>query len=694
MPHITNAGRGPLQVPGFGGIPLNFELSPETRFAHGLLEYRHSPRLTKREIAMLRLMQHITETPGWHRAILDPDENQLARWHRDAVEGPEGFLITALAWGWCISELRDKARTWQATGRLLVFDSSSAVCQSNELGVSLEDIQKQVTQLGPQINNYSPLVDPFLYPLAYARSPVLSSGGEVPLHDLWCSTGEVDKGLPLHPFNQLQFPFDHLRRRIPLDRQPGYGGPESCYSNHFQWLPFEVTFSSNDPLDVSITSYVNNLHPQNHRNLYAHLEDLVARSVSSWNEVLFYGNSRGRHPPRILTYGCHIHNYMEERKIFRDIVPLLNWRGICDTHEDWQKLCDNAREYISGPEPPKWQQAEPRSGRSPNLLDELTPEQWENPRLVSQLTRSKRARRAWFNHPEPGVSFSYEQWKEGKFTGRAIIPQRVGKFPDPLHHQYTPVRLQDTFREQGLQVVVEIFNIELTPESPTYSGEAHFHIEGLRNDRIAATSLFVVETKNITEPRISFQHEDKVHASELECKVPNTLANVLDIDSFKLFEEQAPEALHTFGSVPLTKGHLLSWPNTFRSKQESFRLADPSQPGNLTGIKLRLVDPHYRICSTRNVPPQQHDWWATSAQQAAHLDRRLPAELVQLVMNQTEQWPVSRAKAERLCQELHLDHERVRMVIDECVGHHIVGCIPFDDPQDVRVASGLGYESP
>ena len=74
------------------------------------------------------------------------------------------------------------------------------------------------------------------------------------------------------------------------------------------------------------------------------------------------------------------------------------------------------------------------------------------------------------------------------------------------------------------------------------------------------------------------------------------------------------------------------WPNTLRSKHEPFGLDDATRPGNLTIIKLRLVDPHYRICSTRNVPPQQHDWWADAARDAARLDARLPMELADLVL--------------------------------------------------------------
>ncbi|KAF3401652.1 hypothetical protein F1880_009974 [Penicillium rolfsii] len=619
MTRLTNTGHGPLQVPGFGGIPLNFELPPENRFAHGLVDYRHSPRLTKREMAMLRLMQHITETPRWDCSILDPDEEQLNKWHREAVEGPEGFLISDLAWDWCISELRDKAKLWRITGHLLVFDSSSAVCQADVSGVSWEDFRRQVAHLGPQADQESPLVDPFLYPLVYARSPVLSQGGHVTLRELWCLTGQVDKEPPPHPFDQLG------RRPIDLSRRVGYGGPESCYSNRFQWLPCEVEFLSEKSLDVQITSYVNNLNPKSHRNLYCHLEHLITSSIPSWNEILFQGNERGLRPSRILTYGCYIHNYLEDRQISCDINPMLHWSAPCETHEEWQERCEDARKYISGPEPPKWRQAGRWRHLPANLLDAIKPDQWEIPKF------------------------------------------RVGKFPDPLHHERAPVQLQEQFRKDGLQVVIEISRVELTPDKPNYAGDAHFHTEGLRNDRIAATSLFVVEAKNITTPRITFDHEDKIHAIEFECKVPDTMGKVLDVGPFKIFEEKAPEALHTFGSLP------------------------PQEV-----VKLRLVDPHYRVCSTRNVPAQQHDWWASEARQTAGLDKRLPAELVQLVMEQTDWWPISRKEAERMREELRRDHERKRKAVTDCVGHHLVSFLLYDIHQarDATDASGVGYESP
>ncbi|PYI05144.1 hypothetical protein BO78DRAFT_470851 [Aspergillus sclerotiicarbonarius CBS 121057] len=694
MATLTNTGHGPLQVPGFGSIPLDFQLPPEARFAHGLVEYRHSPRLTKREMAMLRLIQHITEQSGWDRTILDSDGPRLAQWYREAREGFEGFLISPAVWNWCLAELRDKAETWRKTGRLFVFDSSSAVCQADVSGSLLKGCQEEVARLGPQPSHDGPLVDPSLFPLVYDRSPVLVNGGQVPLDDLWGLAGEVAQRLPPHPLDLAG-----RRRPGPVARMPVYGGgQESCWSNRFQWLPCEVQFSPtktpNDTPDVRITSYINNLHPENHSGLYRHLERLIADSVSSWNEILFYGNTRGRHPPRLLTYGCQIHDYMQKHKIFDDLFPMLRWDAAAETYEEWQELCDAAREYITGPEPPKWKQANPMGIKADNLLDELTPEQWDIPRDVHRLLKCKRIRRAWFDHPEPGVSFSYEQWKQGQFTGRAISPQRLGDFPDPLHHEYTPVRLQETFQQDGLQVVVEIARIELTPDNPTYSGDAHYRTEGLRNDRIAATSLYVVEAKNVTQARVAFEHEDKVHAGELECQVPDAIATILDVDEWEIFEERPPRALHAFGSIPITEGRLLSWPNTYRSKQESFGLVDSSQPGHLTLIKLRLVDPHYRICSTRNVPPQQHDWWAVAAREAANLDRRLPPELVLSVMEQAGWWPISAAEAQVLREELRRDHETTRNAIEDCVGHHVVIFLPYDQYMATDATAGTGYESP
>ncbi|RAH42210.1 uncharacterized protein BO95DRAFT_467131 [Aspergillus brunneoviolaceus CBS 621.78] len=437
MTTLANTGEGPLQVPGFGSIPLDYQLPPEARFAHGLSGI------------------------GLYWTLTNPDSRN---WHRDATEGPEGFLISAAAWDWCLAELRDKAGEWRRTGRLLTFDSSSVVCQSDVSIASnqfswkdelKEGFQAEVARLRSQLGHPDcPLVDSCLYPLVYGHSRVLVHGGQVALGDLLSSEGGSLGDMPAPP---PPHPLDGLRRPITpyedLHRRPGLGGKESCWSNRFQWLPYEVRFKDTataptNPIDIRITSYVNNLHPADYRQLYKHLEHLIARSIPSWNKVLFYGNTHGRHPPRILTYGCRIHNHHDEHPLFNRLASYPRWQMQCQTYKEWHELCTAVREYVQGPEPPKWKQADPLPHEPDNLLDTiLPPEHWDVPKEVHILARLKRTRQA--------------------------------------------------------------------------------------------------------------------------CR-----------------------------------------------------------PGNLTLVKLRLVDPHYRICSTRNVPPQQHDWWASAAREAAQLDRRLPPELV------------------------------------------------------------------
>lgn len=63
----------------------------------------------------------------------------------------------------------------------------------------------------------------------------------------------------------------------------------------FQWLPSNVSFSENR--SPRITSYINNLHPQMHRDLYNVLEQLVGFSIPLWNECLSRFQQRLRIQP-------------------------------------------------------------------------------------------------------------------------------------------------------------------------------------------------------------------------------------------------------------------------------------------------------------------------------------------------------------------------------------------------------------
>lgn len=71
------------------------------------------------------------------------------------------------------------------------------------------------------------------------------------------------------------------------------------------------------------------------------------------------------------------------------------------------------------------------------------------------------------------------------------------------------------------------------------------------------------------------------------------------------------------GSIKASPGRLIAWPNVLHYRLKPCELLDETQPGHYSFVILSLVDPNYRVCSTRNVPPQQHGWWAKEALPAA-----------------------------------------------------------------------------
>jgi hypothetical protein len=83
------------------------------------------------------------------------------------------------------------------------------------------------------------------------------------------------------------------------------------------------------------------------------------------------------------------------------------------------------------------------------------------------------------------------------------------RLPEPHFEDvdYTPVpgkRLIDKFRKSGLQVIVKMASIELTPQKPCFP-EGSWHVEGLMNEHICATALYYLDSENITPSSLSFR---------------------------------------------------------------------------------------------------------------------------------------------------------------------------------------------
>ncbi|PYI11021.1 hypothetical protein BO78DRAFT_276417, partial [Aspergillus sclerotiicarbonarius CBS 121057] len=655
---MNNSGTGKLQVPGFGEFNVTHTPYPD-KFAHGLECYGRAHRLTICEVYMLRLMERLTNKPNWEHDVFD--ERLVAQWYNNFKRQSESEpdcdvdmdLISPRTWEWCILELRDKAIEFQKTGRVLTFNADSGVCKSDALVGMKNELQEAFK---PLLDEKSPeskssnqdLVDPSLFMLFYGHTPVLTEGGQVTMTE-----GDIS-----YPNNiQIAPPPGYLFDSYRLTTWSG-GDKEFDYNwtNQYQWLPCEVEFTGQDS-EVRITSYINNLHPK-HKRAYAAIEKLISLSLEPWNEVLT--KSQSRYPLRIKTYGVGGSGldgklWDLNHMLYKHLPPKQCWTSEI-SNAYWIKV----REYLALPDPDQKYRIfhpHPSNPEEPNDLLERMPvgisldspdSRMQQVLQLQSLIDIKEKRLRTFHYPEPGISYSYEDWKQGK-TSKPINKQRLG-FDTEKDHIYQSISLQDEFRERGLQAITRISSIELTPENPSYAGDDDFSVSGLLNEHIVCTSRYYYDVENLTPARISFQQEDDVderfldgqaNALEKIFGLASTLCPLSGRQSAK--EKGLHRKLQTLGSVSTDEGRLLAWSNTLRSKTQPFSLKDKTRPGHQRFISISLVDPHYRICSTRNVPPQQNHWWHEAVQNSM---RFLPPELMNQIMKETGNWPMGMDEAQ------------------------------------------------
>lgn len=67
-------------------------------------------------------------------------------------------------------------------------------------------------------------------------------------------------------------------------------------------------------------------------------------------------------------------------------------------------------------------------------------------------------------------------------------------------------------------MIVRVSSIELNAENPNFSGDADYHVDGLRNKHVVAAAQYYYDIKNITDTRIDFQQEVDLDAFEITLK--------------------------------------------------------------------------------------------------------------------------------------------------------------------------------
>ncbi|RDB28808.1 hypothetical protein Hypma_014802 [Hypsizygus marmoreus] len=607
-----------FQLPGFG-LPLNFipcaESSEGPAKGEGRELFRNAlnmwdiqdgyvqlPLTTLREFTMLHLMNELTDKPDWHKKVFD--DTIAAKWKSEAL-ATEGLDITQKMVDWCIDELRYKAKMFESTGAVIVYNgdvvkSDSAIPTSikhalKEAVAPLEQVPARQQDWHPGSNErVLDLVHPSLFPLVYGRSRILPDS-LVGLEDCIKRSGEGET-IPVP-----------LETEIELGSKLGYGHAPLTkpFSTQFQWLPCDVDISDKD--SVNITSYINNLHPDKHKDLYSAIEKIIHHTIPIWNLTL---------------------TPLRAEHIFEGRVR-INYHA-CEYNPD----PENDPE-IDGPQ----QEDDEDEG---NFIQRRR--QWyEDTRQVVQ--------------PEPGT-FKPPVAPED-LHDEIYLPGTTELKPEKS------TDLRRDYSHRGLQVIVKLANIHLTLEKPEYEGGT-WHVEGQMNEHICATATYYYDSENITTSRLGFRQQSSVEESD---EVDYRQDHHDWLEPVFGCQQNGP-GIQDVGTVDTPEGRLLTWPNILQHQVQPFKLADPTKPGHRKILALFLVDPGIRIISTANVPCQQREWWTEVIQHEHSSISALPVELQDHIFEDIEDFPINLEEAKKLREKLMEERKHYVVEQDDAFKWH------------------------
>lgn len=422
--------------------------------------------------------------------------------------------------------------------------------------------------------------------------------------------------------------------------------PPEGWSETHAWLPCEVEFDGNVAANVHITSYINDLHPR-HKTLYKSIEEIISLAIEPWNEVSVFA-SVARNPPRVKALQLYDPPFPDWARDYAEIQEKKS-----KDPERYEQALKKVAEYIKLPN---------RDGYESwweEYLDQAY--ELESPEYVDCYGIAATALEKWKPirnpmHPNVGDAFSYEEWKSSEREWKGLEHRGVTLL-EHLHddYGYFAVNLREQFREGGIQVFVKMTDMDISPDKPSYMGE-EWHLAGLPDEYIVATSVYCYDIENVTEPRISFLIDAELLKEDI-CVDEHEERDDWQIAQLFGLENDGPpwgEDVQRLGSVVMRENRLLTFPNTLWHKMESFKLIDTAKTGHCRFLTLYLVSPVFRICSTRNVPPQQHSWWAAEGYDKIDFSK-LPPEIIKMITDEVGEWPMGSEEAKQCATKLVME---------------------------------------
>jgi len=200
-----------------------------------------------------------------------------------------------------------------------------------------------------------------------------------------------------------------------------------------------------------------------------------------------------------------------------------------------------------------------------------------------------------------------KNWDADNFPNHPIPVFDEESPPVPTYEPSQGESLRDKFHDAGIQVFVKMVSINLTPETPE-TQNPRWTVEGLMNEHIVATAVYVLDSDNIAEDSatdIKFRALTDPNHPALRLLQYHDLGWTQSLYGSQLRRDDP--LLQSYGAVMVRQGRLIAWPNTLQTLTAPTRLADRTRKGHRRLLVVSLVDPTTRIISTANVPPQQAD---------------------------------------------------------------------------------------
>lgn len=404
---------------------------------------------------------HIRAKPGWFDKMNDADI--VARWTREAVaqgltEAQVRYVLDELAH---YAALRDERTGIEVSGVDGVWHSDALV--EDELRSRLRAAVRVLEEVPEAELDWHPGSDGQVLDLVHPS--------------LFCLVREASGA----PERAWQNPTNHYSKYE--------------FSERFQWLPTDVDVDAEG--EVAFRSYVNNLHPETHRELASVLPELLARFRPLLENVLT--DLRNPRPPRIDVdpYGWYDdepqrpdRSDYEDDQAYNEACRLQE-RALDDWWENRRPVVPDAPAF-SAPEPPE--RIDLRGRRLQVIVKlatiHLTPDKPEyaggswhvegmlNERIVStgiyywdneNITESRLGFRAALDDPEyeqsddNGVREVYGLENEdalNQMLGSVSTPEgRCLAFPNILQHRVSPFRLADPTRP-GHRKILAFFLVD------------------------------------------------------------------------------------------------------------------------------------------------------------------------------------------------------------------------------------------